>query len=96
MSTFFVPYADDMPLAFEVKGHRLILLSSDDESIRNELDYIGGDELRELVIDDERPEESAQVARLAASAHGGVVVLPAGITPKMMIASLQSELPWVN
>ena len=96
MTRFFVPYVHDNPAAIEIKGHRLILLSTDKEILVGDLAKIGGDGVREINLRDEPLEQSEELTKLAASVKGGVVVTPPGVSIASMIQNLELELPWVH
>ncbi len=93
MEKFFVPYSHGYPVAVEIKGHRLLLVSKDRRTMLADLESIGGDMLREFVL----PEGSqAELAELAASVRGGIVVAPEGMTLGALQVNLETELPWVH
>jgi len=96
MTRYFVPYDHENPLAIDIKGHRLILLSSDRENLALDLKKIGGDDVREIHLRDEPLEQSQELTRLAASVGGGVVITPPGVSISSMIRNLENELPWIH
>ncbi|MFN8392103.1 MAG: hypothetical protein U0136_17560 [Bdellovibrionota bacterium] len=96
MTKYFVPYSKDIPAAVDVKGHRLLLVSTDAEEILNELETLGGDTIRELIVKDGLEEQSSALTDLAASVNGGVVLTPPGVSPSSMIRNLEHELPWLH
>ncbi len=93
LETFFIPYVHGNPLAVDIKGHRLLLVGTDPELMNDQLEFIGGDTLRELKL----PEgDRDQLAEIAASVRGGVVVAPEGMTLGDLLDDLETELPWVH
>ena len=96
MEKFFIPYSNGCPAAINIKGHRLLIVSTDEEDISESLEYLGGHEVRELEAQDDNNDESRVLAELAAGIKGGVVLAPPGITLSRMIDSLETELPWVQ
>ena len=93
MGKFFVPDFDDSPAAIEIKGHRLLILSANENEMLSELKNFGGTELRELTYFDD---ESELLADLAAEINGGVVLTPPDVSVSSMIKNLEDELPWIH
>lgn len=96
MTKYFIPYTQEIPAAIEIKGHRLLLVSTDEGELLDDLDRIGGDTVREINLRDDSAEQTAALADLAASVNGGVVLTPPGVSLERMIQSLETELPWVH
>ncbi len=96
MEKFFVPYADGFPAAINIKGHRLLIVSTDEEDITESLVELGGNEIREVQAKEGSSDETQVLLELAAGIKGGVVLAPPGIALSTMITSLESELPWVQ
>lgn len=92
MGKVFVPYVDDQPAAVEVNGHRLLILTSLPEDMAEDLELLGGSEIREVQYSD----EDTMLVDLAANINGGVVLAPPGTSPRSMIDSLSAELPWIH
>ena len=93
MEKYFVPYSHGNPLAIEIKGHRLLLVGKDRGKMLEDLDTIGADMLKEFIL----PEgNKTQLAELAASVNGGIVVAPDGMTLGALQIDLEIELPWVH
>ena len=93
---YFVPYSGDSPTLVNIKGHQLLIVSQDSEQFLAELDLVGGDELRELVLPSDEAEESSVLAGLAADSGGSLVVSPLGVSPSALIETLAEQLPWVH
>ncbi|MCB0322628.1 MAG: hypothetical protein KDD69_03610 [Bdellovibrionales bacterium] len=96
MSTFFVPYTRNVPAAIEIKGHKLLIVASEPEDIAADLQLIGADEIREIDLPGDEAQTTEVLADLAAEVGGGVVLTPAGVSPSVMIHSLEQELPWIH
>ncbi|HQH28242.1 MAG TPA: hypothetical protein PLP17_12655 [Oligoflexia bacterium] len=97
MEKFFIPYAGDLPAAIDIKGHRLLIISTDHDEIEYSLATLGGSEIREIELRASNPDEASSVlAGLAANINGGVVLAPPGIPVSAMICSLEQELPWIH
>ncbi len=93
MSTVYVPYSGNNPAAIEIKGHRLLILTSVREDIERDLRLIGGSEVRSV---DLVGNENEALANLAASIGAGVILAPPGIDMPAMLKNLERELPWVH
>ena len=95
METYFVPYSADAPAAVNIKGHTVLIVSTQVDDMLPALEAVGGDEIRriDLQSDEEVPEI---LADLAANVNGGVVLTPPGVSPTDMIENLAAELPWIH
>lgn len=93
MARYYIPYVGENPAAIDVKGHRLIVVSTSAQDLTDELSLLGGTSVRELNLDDE---EMEYFNSLAASIRGGVVLSPPGVSVSAMIRSLEAEIPWVQ
>ena len=96
MEKLFVPYSANCPAAVEIKGHRLLIVATDAEEMVQALQFIGGDEIREMNFDPTGPDQSQALAELAAKTNCGVVLTPPGMPLALMVQSLEKELPWVH
>lgn len=94
MEKLFVPYTGNVPAALDIKGHRVLIISSQIEDIAKDLELVGGEEVREIELPDN--DGTKVLADLAADINGGVVLTPPGVSPRDMIESLESELPWIH
>ncbi|OVE80335.1 hypothetical protein BVY02_00470 [bacterium J17] len=90
---FFVPYEGNHPAAIEIKGHRVLILSTVGEQIWENLDALGGTDVRVIELVDD---ENEILADLAASINGGVVLSPPGMELIQIIDNLEKELPWIH
>ena len=93
MDKFFIPYSSGFPVAVEIKGHRLVLVGTEEDAMLEELSLLGGDTLREMLLEDDDDES---LANLAASVRGGIVMAPPGMRLGAVLADLEQELPWVH
>lgn len=93
MPTFFVPYDRNTPAAIEIKGHRLLIMSTSKEEIEEELTTVGANEIREITVAED---ETEPLAELAASVNGGVVLSPPGLSISALVLNLEQELPWLQ
>ena len=93
MDRYFIPYNEGIPVAIDIKGHRLLVVSTECDPLIEELELIGGDDLRVLDLDED---DKNTLTDLAASINGGIVVTPPGLSLSAMLESLEDELPWVH
>lgn len=77
-----------------INGHRLILLSPNRQALEDELELVGADRVERLEVN--KTTEKQILGELAENAKSGVVMLPSQATIPAVIASLESELPWVQ
>ncbi len=88
-----MPYSGETPAALEIKGHRILIVSTSPDEAIDGLEFTGGDEIREIDI---QKNETDALSELALSIHGGVVLAPTGVEMSDMVHSLERELPWVH
>ena len=50
MSKFFIPYDGENPAAVDIKGHKLVIVSTSAEEMLKGLQSLGGDHLEELEV----------------------------------------------
>lgn len=93
MSKFFVPYHGDTPATIDVKGHRILVVWTQDDDLEADLDRFGADQIKEL---ESATEDNEMLAGLANEIRGGVVLAPPGIDATTMLESLSRDLPWVH
>lgn len=97
MGSVFVPYSgDNTPAAIEIKGHRLLILSTKASDLRKDLKRLGGTNIRKIELSAEIEQQNAVLAQLAESAGSGVVITPPGVSLLAMIDNLERQLPWVQ
>lgn len=90
MEKYFVPFVDDSPFTIEVKGHLLLLASTDEEGLEADLK---GLQLRNLDIQES---DEDQLNVLAESINGGIVISSNELSLGELIQNLEVELPWVH
>lgn len=93
MSKFFIPYDGENPAAVDIKGHKLVIVSTSAEEMLNGLQSLGGDHLEELEVSEG---DSQALSEIAAQVNGGVVLSPPGVPVDHMLFDLERELPWVQ
>ncbi len=89
----FLPYLDDQPVVTEIKGHRLVIVSEDQQDLRDSLEILGADEVVEIDLVDSYP-DTAEI--LAEKVEASAVFTPEGVSVGSMILSLQDSLPWIQ
>ena len=96
MANYFVPYSGNKPAAVLINGHRLVILSRDQDLMRSSLDMFGADRLRKVDGGSTEQEETAAFSKIAENASAGVVVAPREIEVTEIIKNLESQLPWLQ
>ena len=96
MGEVFVPYAGGKPVAIDINGHRLVLLTTDAGALQDGLDLLGGDELRQYATFNNEEELKVQSAELAKDLSAGVVIVPSGVGVDDLLRNLEIELPWIQ
>ncbi len=96
MIQYFVPYSGKKPAAVLVNGHRLVILSHDQEVFEGALEELGADRLRKVKSGESEAEQQTTLAKIAASAEAGVVIAPREIQVHEVIKNLEFQLPWIQ
>jgi hypothetical protein len=89
----FLPYLDDQPVVTEIKGHRLVIVSEDQQDLRDSLEMLGADEVLEIDLRDSFPDAAET---LAEEVEASAVFTPEGVSIGSMILSLQESLSWIQ
>jgi hypothetical protein len=96
MTRYFVPYLEGVPAVVEINGHRMILVSSEEESVDDLLSVSGADDYREIEVPDSELSKEFALADLAGETAGGIVITPPGISPDVIVSELGNQLPWLH
>ena len=96
MTTYFIPYVQDRPAAIDIKGHKLVLVTTRRDDIAEDLTSVGGEAIREMRLNDNVMDQTTELSKLAASVNGGIVLTPPGVSVASMIRNLERELPWLH
>lgn len=96
MEILYVPVSKNKPVVFDVKGHRMIILSHDEEALQFELKGLGADGVEAIAVGETQEEQEKTMNRLAQSVKGGVVVAPLNVKIEDLMHSLSQHLPWVH
>jgi hypothetical protein len=94
--SFFVPYTGKKPASVSINGHRLVILSSERDTIEDDLDLFGADRIKKVRLGVSEVEQERALGKIARQVDGGVVIAPAGVGIRDVLKNLESELPWVH
>lgn len=94
MASFFAPYSGTRPKVVQINGHRLLILSKEQDVFDSDtLNEIGANMVRKIRLDG--PEE-AVLHQLAATNKSGVVVASSELELSQILKGLEAELPWLQ
>ncbi len=101
MLRFFVPYVNEKLAAINIKGHNLLLVSTESQELAKDisdkdLSILGANRIEEVEVEESQNKQDVFLSSLAQSIHGGVVLTPPGIDLKLVVRGLESELPWMH
>ena len=96
MRDIFIPYAGKEPASVFINGHKLLILSTNKQEIEGSLELVGADRIEQLSGLSSSQEQEQEIAKLAESIHGGVVLAPEELHVNELIKNLETELPWVH
>lgn len=96
MKVMYTPYTGKKPVPFTVNGHKLLIISSDQELFEENLERVGAERIGTIRFGDTMEEERAALDRLAEAVEGGVVVASADLELDEILANLSRELPWIH
>ena len=96
MLRYFVPYVNEKPASIIVKGHKLVLVSTDSRDLLKGLAVIGADRVEEIQVEENAAKQDLFISNLAQSVHGGVVMAPPGVDLRQVLEGLEHELPWMH
>lgn len=96
MLRFFVPYTNEKPASINIKGHNLVLVSTEEQDVVKGLSFFGANRVEEVHVEDSQSKQDVFLNKLAESIHGGVVLAPPGVDLDLVLEGLESELPWMH
>jgi hypothetical protein len=96
MGLFFVPYSGDKPVALNINGHRLVILSREKDSLEDGLGTIGAEKVKVMHSGNSQQEEAYFLTRLARTTNAGLVVTPGDVALGEVIKNLHMQLPWLQ
>ena len=96
MASLYVPFQGKKPAALEINGHRVVLMSRDPVPLEDEMELFGADRIKRFDVGLNSGAESKLMVKIAASANGGVVVLPSELPIEQLIRNLEEDLPWIQ
>jgi hypothetical protein len=96
METYFVPYNGEQVAAIDIKGRRVIVLSTDRDALEEGLSLLGADRFVEFEEEGEFERDKLFVS-LAEQASCDIVVAAGEDTELSdVLNSLEKQLGWVN
>lgn len=93
MTTFFVPFHDNSPAKISIKGHNLLLVTTESDQGPWEIEKLTGGQCRAVEVDGN---DSQILSSLASEIEGGVVLAPPGVPLDAVLANLEQTLPWLH
>ena len=94
MASFFAPYNGTRPKVVHINGHRLLILSKEQDIFDSDtLEEIGANTVRKIRL--EGPDE-AVLTQLASANKSGVVVASSELQLSQILKGLEAELPWLH
>lgn len=95
MTVYYVPYAGNKPASLSINGHSLLILAQEPEELKANLDAVGADNVRRVVVSS-KAEREVKFSKLARRAKAGLVIAPAELPVGEVIRNLENELPWIQ
>ena len=93
----FIPYSGKKPKVIEIKGHRVLVFSHDQEDFdAAALQRIGADRVKALKPFDTAEECEYKLVELAKKAKADIVLTPKELDVSDAISNLNHQLPWVQ
>ena len=97
MGKLYIPYKDKKPAAIFVNGHRLILVSKDEEDLCENLHLVDATDVKQIEIDDDAQfPESKELESLATTLDASIVVAPEDLPFQNVLEALKYTLPWIQ
>ncbi|NBW39911.1 hypothetical protein EBR25_02800 [bacterium] len=96
MSRYFIPFSGRAPAALDINGHRLLIVSRDQDDIEESLSLFGADTVKSIEGEFGRDESFVALEKLADSIQGDVVIAPDDEPLEAILMDLQEELPWIQ
>lgn len=95
MVNLFVPYAGSKPATVMVKGHKLLILSNDAESLSEKLHRFGANKVKKVEFDGLSATDE-ELSRLSESVEAKIVVAPDDVKIEDLLVTLENQLPWLQ
>lgn len=96
MRHYFVPYNGDQPVSIVINGHRLVIISQNQESLQRHLDFLGGDRVESHVAEASFEDENHLLLSIAEEVGAGIVIAPEDTELVDVVRDLEGELPWIH
>jgi hypothetical protein len=96
MTTLYMPYQNNRPVAVNINGHNLLILSADEDMLLTSdvMDVEYALPIEGVVEEEGKLDE--RLVEIAESENAGIVVAPAAIPLEVVIKNLEIELPWLH
>ena len=96
MNRYYIPCQGKKPVALEINGHRLLLLSRDRQLVEEHLDDVGADSVKVVKVADTEVAEAELFSKLSKKNEAGVVIIPSEASYSELRSSLETQLPWIQ
>jgi hypothetical protein len=96
MTTLYMPYQNNRPLAITVNGHNLLIVTADEDLLlTSEIMDVEYALPIEGVLEEEGKLDE-RLVEIAENENAGIVVAPTAIPIEDVIKNLELELPWLQ
>ena len=96
MYKLFVPYKDKKPAVVEVKGHKVIILTTERSSMEDDMALVGGETCRSINLEGTTRQQMLSLRKLSDRSGAGIVVNAGSVDLSDVIKNLEAELPWLQ
>ena len=98
MKSFYVPYKGKRPAYLDINGHRVVILSSDQEAFESApvQEFVKSDSVKAVAGGESERERQRALVKIAKSSKSGVIVAPDDMDIGELIKDLKEQLPWVQ
>ena len=96
MSKLYVPYRGKKPSPMYINGHRVLVLSRDQESAKQALEFSGAEKIKRISSGETKEQESWTTSNLALKGKCDVIVTASDVGMPDLVKSLEKQLPWIH
>ena len=106
MSRLYIPYSGSLPVTYNCKGHKLVLVSQTKHDANKVLELVGGTFFEELEVPEQEievssgtelsPETESLLASIAHETSAGLVIIPSESEAETFIGEVKNFLPWLH
>lgn len=94
MTQFFAPYTGKKPKIVQINGHKLLIVSKEEEVFNHEaLEELGADAVKKMRA---RGSDEDALIELAVKHKSGIVVASSDLDLNQILKGLHDELPWLH